>query len=64
MAGRNVVGSQGSHCGKETYKYGMGEGSIEPCGDGFKFEIKVWKRGICVGVADSFCCTAEAHTAL
>ena len=44
MAGLNVVGSQGSHCGKETYTYGMGEGSIEPCGDGFKFEIKVQKR--------------------
>ena len=44
MAGLNVVGSQGSHCGKETYTYGMGEGSIEPCRDGFKFEIKVQKR--------------------
>lgn len=44
MAGLNV-GSQGSPCGKETYTYGMGEGSIESCGDGFKFEIKVQKRG-------------------
>lgn len=35
----DVVGSQGSHCGKRDVQLSNAEGNIEPCGDGCEFEV-------------------------
>lgn len=37
--GGDVVGARDLTVEKDTYKYGMGDSSIEPCGDGFEFEV-------------------------